>query len=269
MSARTDILDEPERLRGPFVGSLLFHGGLVAAFVAATTFHFLGGNVIKLGDPHGGGFGSVAVTAVNSIQLPSRSAVTNPVSNDTQSQVPAPPAKVKPAPKPKVTAPDPDAIPLKGHTTPKRVTQPASQPNKWEAQQNYRSNQLYSSSGQVASSPMYQIRGGGGVGLGNDSPLGTQYGYYANLLLTLIGQHWHPTTMDARTQTNQAVVQFTLLRDGSLVAGSVRLMQSSGNRDLDYSAQRALLDIDRFPPLPAGFPRDRAELQIHFDLSRH
>ncbi|HLH20009.1 MAG TPA: TonB family protein [Bryobacteraceae bacterium] len=269
MSARTDILDEPERLRGPFIGSLVFHGGLVGIFAAATTFHFLGGNVIQLGDPHGGGFGSVAVTAVNSIQLPNRAELTNPVANDTKSQVPTAPPKLKALPKPKVTAPDPDAIPLKSHAAPKRVAQAASQPNKWEAQQHYRDNQLYSPTGAAASSPIYQIQGGGGVGLGTDSPLGTQYGYYANLLLNLIGQHWHPTTMDARTLTNQAVVQFTLLRDGSLQPGSVRLVQSSGNRDLDYSAQRALLDIDRFPPLPAGFPRDRADLQIHFDLSRH
>ncbi len=268
MSARTDILDEPERLRGPFIGSLVFHGGLAGLFAAAAAFHILSNNVTNLGSPHGGGFGSVAVTAVNSIQLPNRAAMTNPVANPTQSQVPPAPPKVKAQPKPKVTAPDPDAIPLKSHAAPKRVAQAASQPNKWEAQQTYRPNQLYSSAGQALSSPMYQMRGGGGVGLGDNSPLGTQYGYYANLLLELIGQHWHPSTMDARTQTNQAVVQFTLLRDGSLVPGSVRLIQTSGNRDLDYSAQRALLDIDRFPPLPGGFPRDRADLQIHFDL-RH
>jgi len=268
MIARTDILDEPERLRGPFVGSLVLHAGMFGLFFGMTAFHFLSGNLIQLGDPHGGGYGSVSVTPVSSIQLPNRGAVTNPVANDTQSQVPKAPPKPKELPKPKVTAPEADAIPLKSSRTAKRVSQAASQPNKWEQKQNYRENQLYSTSGQVASSPMYAMRGGGGVGLGTDSPLGTQYGYYANLLLTLIGQHWHPSTMDARTQVNQAVVQFTLQRDGSLVPGSVRLIQASGNRDLDYSAQRALLDIDRFPPLPAGFPRDRADLQIHFDL-RH
>jgi protein TonB len=268
MSARTDILDEPERLRGPFVGSLLFHGGLVGLFLAVTTFHLLGDHVEHWGDPNGGRMGAVMVTPVNTIALPNRSSVPNPVANDTQSQVPTPPPKPKALPKPKVTAPDLDAIPLKSPRAVKREREAAVQPDKWREQQNYRQNQVYSNVGQAASSPMFQMKGGGGVGIGNDSPLGTQYGYYANLLLNLIGQHWRPTTLDARAERNPATVQFTLLRDGTLMAGSVKLVVSSGSRELDYSAQRALLDIDKFPPLPAQYPRDRVELQVHFDL-RH
>lgn len=267
MTARTDILDEPEHLRGPFLGSLLFHGGLVGAFLALTTFHILG-NVEHWGDPNGGRMGAVMVTPVNSIPLPNRGAMPNPVANDTQSQVPAPPPKQKAQPKPKPKATDLDAIPIKSRTATRRETARAAEPNKWAEQQQYKPNQLYSNTGQAASSPMFQMRGGGGVGLGTDSPLGTQYGYYANALLNIIGQHWHPSTLDARTERQPATVQFTLLRDGSLLPGSVKLITSSGSRELDYSAQRALLDVDRFPPLPAQFPRDRVDLQLHFDL-RH
>lgn len=267
MTARVDILDEPEHLRGPFLGSLLFHGGLVGVFAAITTFHLLGGNVEHWGDPHGGGMGAVAVTPV-SIALPNRSSVPNPVANDTTSEVPAPPPKPKAVPKPKPQVSDADAIPLKSSKATRRETAAASQPNKWAEKQTYQSNQLYSNVGQAAASPMYQLHGGGGVGIGTDSPLGTQYGYYANALLNLIGQHWHPTSMDSRMERNPATVQFTLLRDGSLLPGSVKLIQSSGSRELDYSAQRALLDVDKFPPLPPQFPRDRVDLQLHFDL-RH
>ena len=267
MTARVDILEEPEHLRGPFIGSLLFHGSLLGIFVAVTTMHILGGKVEHWGARDGGGFGAVAVTPV-SIALPNRGSVPNPVANDTQSHVPAPPPKQKAQPKPKVKAPEPDAIPLKYKNATRRETAAASQPNKWAEQQTYQKNQLYSSAGQAAASPMYQMRGGGGVGLGTDSPLGTQFGYYANALLTIIGQHWHPTTMDARTERNPATVQFTLLRDGSIVPGSVKLVTSSGSRELDYSAQRALLDVDRFPPLPAQFPRERVDLQLQFD-ARH
>lgn len=269
MTARTEILDEPERLRGPFLGSLLFHGGLIGLFVVVTVTHLFNGKVEHWGDPNGGRFGSVAVNAVSSIPLPNRSSTPNPVANDTESQVPQAPPKLKAQPKPKVKAPEPDAIPLKSpRATTRRESVAASQPNKWQEKQTYRENQLYSASGQVASSPMYAMRGGGGVGIGTDSPLGTQYGWYANLLLQLIGQHWHPSTLDARTQVTDAIVQFTLLRNGSLVPGSVRLIQTSGNRELDYSAQRALLDVNQFPALPAQFPRDRVDLQVHFDL-RH
>jgi TonB family protein len=267
MAARVDILDEPEHLRGPFLGSLLFHGGLVGIFLGVTTFHLLGGKVEHWGGPNPG-MGAVAVTPV-SIALPNRGAVENPVANDTTSSVPAPPPKQKALPKPKAQAPDPNAIPLKSSKATRRETvAAASQPNKWAEKQTYQSNQLYSNVGQSANSSMYQMRGGGGVGLGADSALGTQYGPYTNSLLTIIGQHWHPTTMDSRTERNPATVQFTLLRDGSLLPGSVKLILSSGSRELDYSAQRALLDVDRFPPLPPQFPRDRVDLQLHFDL-RH
>src|SRR5919112_6367530 len=110
MSARMDILDEPERLRGPFLGSIACHAGMIGAFVAIAVIHPMG-KVEHWGDPNGGGFGSVAVNAVPSIQLPNRSSVPNPVANDTESQVPQAPSKTKP--QPKVKAPEPNAIALK------------------------------------------------------------------------------------------------------------------------------------------------------------
>lgn len=269
MSARLDILEERERLTGPFLGSLMLHGGLAALFVAATVTHIFGGKVEQWGDPNGGRFGAVAVTPVGSIPLPNRSSIPNPVANDTESQVPPAPPKPKVQPKPKVAVPEPNAIPLKMKTAKKDArAAEAAAPNQWAQKQTYRENQLYSTGGQAVSSPMYQMRGGGGVGLGTDSPLGTQFGWYASLLLNAIGQHWHPSSADGRGQTAAAVVQFTLARDGSLVPGSVKIAESSGSRELDYSAQRALLDVGQFPPLPPQFPRDRVDLQVHFDL-RH
>ncbi len=266
MSARLDTLDEREGLRGPFLGSLLLHGGLAGLFVVATMTHILERKVLVLGDPNGGRFGAVAVTPVGSIPLPNRASIPNPVANDTESQVPqAPPKpKVKPQPKPKELPPDPDAIPLKM----RNARRPAPEQNKWAEKQVYRENQLYSSRGAAVSSPMFQMQGGGGVGLGTDSPFGTQFGWYANLLLNAIGQHWHPSSTDARGETTPAILQFTLLRDGTVVQGSVRVVQTSGSRELDYSAQRALLDITQLPALPPQLQRDRVDLQVHFDL-RH
>lgn len=269
MTTRADILDQPERLTRPFIGSLLFHAGLIGVFAVASMSHTFGNKVEQWGDPNGGRFGSVIVNPVGSIPLPNRSVVQNPVANDTESQVPQAPPKQKAQPKPKPKAPAPDAIDIKMKDATRRSTsRAASQPNKWQEKQVYRENQLYSSVGQMASSPLYQMRGGGGVGIGSDSPLGTRFGWYANALLRVIGEHWHPSALDARGQMQEAIVQFTLLRDGSLVPGSVRIMQSSGSRAIDYSAQRALLDVDRFSPLPPGFERDRVDLQVHFDL-RH
>ena len=71
-----------------------------------------------MGDKEGGRMGAVAVTPVHSIPLPSRSSAPNPVANPTESQVPTPPPKAKPIPKEK--APDPQAIPIKSKTAPKK-----------------------------------------------------------------------------------------------------------------------------------------------------
>src|ERR1041385_5604328 len=98
MTARIDILDEPERLGGPFLRSIAVHAGIIGAFVAFTAVHPFG-KVEHWGDPNGGGFGSVAVNAVPSIPLPNRGSVPNPVANDTESRVPPAPSKVKAQPK--------------------------------------------------------------------------------------------------------------------------------------------------------------------------
>lgn len=267
MTARRDILDEPERLRGPLIGSLVLHGGMLAAFIALTVIQPFR-RVEHWGDPNGGRFGSVAVNAVPSIPLPSRSSRQNPVASDTESQVPTPPSKVKQ--QPKVEAPDPNAIALKSKKSRERPVQRAqAAPNKWADQQQYRPNQVYSNVGQAAGSPLYQMQGGGGVGFGTTSPFGTRFGYYANLLRERVSGAWRTSDVNARMQTAPPVtVQFTIRRDGSLAPGLPRIVQTSGDGNLDRSAQRAVLDAAPFPPLPAGFDRSEAVVELTFQLRR-
>jgi outer membrane biosynthesis protein TonB len=45
-------------------------------------------------------------------------------------------------------------------------------------------------------------------------------------------------------------------------------MQGSGNRTLDYSAQRAITEAAPFPPLPQGYERDSAQIEFWFVLKR-
>ncbi len=261
MTARTDILDQPERLRGAFWGSLALHAGTIGLFVGVATFHPFG-KVIQLGDPGGGRFGSVAVNAVPSIPLPSRSNIPNPVSNDTESQVPQAPSKTKPTPKAK--APDPDAISLRGRTTKERKQ--AAPPNKWADQQQYKPNQVFGTAGQAASSPLYNVPGGGGVGLGTNSPFGTQFGWYANALRDKIAQRWQ--TAGLGSGRGPVTVQFTMRRDGSLAAGLPRIMQTSGDPNIDRSAQRAILDAAPFPQLPTGLNMNEVNVELTFHLRR-
>jgi len=265
MHSRADILDQPEPLGKWLAASVLFHISVVAAVLAGNWVGLR--NVVQLGDVNGGGMGAVAVNVVQRIPLPSRSGPVNPVANDTDSRVPEPPPK--PQPKQETPKEDPDAIPIKSREVPKRPQQPASAPNKFRAQQKDLPNQLYSDTGQALVSPMNGLTGGGGVSLGNSSPLGQKCGWYANLLKDKVARNWQTSELDPRLHTAPAVaVTFTIRRDGSVPSSSVRIAQRSGNTALDYSAQRAILDAAPFAALPDQCIQGDAQVEFDFELRR-
>ena len=260
MSPHVDILDRQDRLFGWFMAALLFHASIVAAIVG---FGLAGvGRTVQWGSPNAGGIGdSVAVTPVPKIPLPHREARENPVANDTESQVPTPPSK--PEPKKQEKAPEPDAIPLKGRAA-KSKPQTYSSRNSYREKQEERKNQVYSPVGETMTSPMYGMTGaGGGVTLGDNTPFGTQFGWYAKLLKDKVTQSWRSSDLDPRIQ-NVAVVAFVLHRDGS--ATGVHIAQPSGNPALDYSAQRAIFDAAPFPPLPQQFTPNSVNIEMRFSL---
>jgi TonB family protein len=264
MTARIDILDQPERMRGSFWASVALHAGMIGAFVGATIIQPFGGKVIQLGDPKGGGYGSVAVNSVPSIPLPNRGTAPNPVANDTESQVPQAPSK--PKPQPKAAPPDPRAIALKGKSTKEERRPAASAPNRWADQQKLPPNQVPSTVGQAANSPLYNTPGGGGIGIGTNSPFGTQFGWYANLLRDKIARVWQSGGLNA--SAGPVTVQFTMRRDGSLAAGLPRIVQTSGDANVDRSAQRAIYDAAPFPQLPDGLGRSEVTVELSFHVRR-
>ena len=166
-------------------------------------------------------------------------------------------------------APPPDAIPLPSRNAERRPAPAASAPNKFREQQQDLPNQVYSASGQRLNSPMIGMAGGGGVGIGNNSPFGTQFGDYANTVRNRVGQAWRTGEIDPRIRSaNPVVVTFTILRDGSVPEKSVQVKGRSGITALDISAQRAILDAQPFPPLPQGFSRSSADVEFTFELRR-
>jgi TonB family protein len=262
MSPHVDILDQSERLAPSFFGSLAFHGLLVGAVISVGWVQSR--NTIAMGDPNGGRFGSVIVNPVASIALPSHSGPKNPVASDTDSAVPVPVLKAKPSPK--VTAPDPTAIPIPSRDAKLRRPSPAAAPpDKWRASQKDLPNQLYSPSGTRAATADYALTGGGGVGVGNNSPFGNQFGAYADLLRNRVAQFWKTT--DIRANHAPVVgVTFMLHRDGSVTG--IRISQRSGISALDLSAQRAVMDAAPFPQLPPQFPKSEAEIEFLFQLKQ-
>jgi protein TonB len=256
MAQHVDILDQQDSLSRSFIGSLGFH--LLLLFTLLFYGMIFSHKVQPFGDPTGGGMGAVAVNPVARIPLPARQSPENPVANETESQVPTPPTKLRS--KPRTFEDEPDAIPLEGRNAQKQPSESA--PNKFREQQQDQPNQLYSEAGQRMSSPMYGVPGGGGVGVGEASPFGTQFGWYAKLIVDKVGRSWRTT--DLRNVTQVAAVTFTVKRDGSV--SHVHITQASGNVTLDFSAQRAVFDASPFPPLPPQFPRSDAEVELLFSL---
>jgi periplasmic protein TonB len=265
MSVHADTLERAEPLGRWFAGSLTFHLCLVAGLAAFSWWE--GRPRATFGDINGGRPGSVAVNAVSSIPLPQRSGQVNPVANDTESRVPEPPPK--PKPQPAVKVPEPEAIPLPSRNAVKRPSEPASPPNKFREKQQDLPNQVYADKGQAVVSPMLGMVGNGGVNLGTNSPFGQQFGWYANILRDKVARNWRTTDIDPRLHSlPQAVVTFTIERDGSVPPSSVRIAQRSGNAALDFSAQRAILDAAPFPALPDGFSHNSADVEFTFELRR-
>ena len=261
MAPNADILERSDPLTVPFWGSLFMHAAVIGFIVVGAIVERH--THLNLGSQTGGGLGSVTVNPVASIPLPNRGGPENPVANDTQSQVPTPPVpKEKPKPTAKVKAPPDKAIPIKVDKVPKTAPEPTLQPNKFRDQQKLDEiHQLYSTAGQRMSSPQYQIQGGGGVGLGDHSPFGEQFGAYANSIRDTIARNWHPGEMRA----NPVVITFTIRRDGSVV--NVKVGTASGNQLMDNSAQRAVMD-SQLQALPPGFPRSQADVEMRFELGK-
>src|SRR5260370_3168956 len=263
MSPHVDILEQPERLAPSFFGSLVFHGLLVAAIAGSGWVQSR--NSISLGDPSGGRMGAVTVNPVARISPPSHAGPKNPVATDTTSSVPIPISKAKPAPK--VKEPDLSAIPTPSRTATTRPSEAAAPPDKWRASEKDMANQLYSTAGTRVTTQDYALAGGGGVGVGSNSPFGSQFGAYADLLRKRVAQFWQTTTIDPRLRTApQVSVTFTLHRDGS--ATGIHITQRSGISALDYSAQRAIMDAAPFPQLPPQFPKNDAEIEFVFEVKR-
>jgi protein TonB len=262
LAGHVDILEQRDSLRTPLLVSAFAHAALFSSFALFTS---LGVKGVLWGDPHAVGTGAVGITAVSQIPLPGRSGEQNPLANDTESRVPAPPK-----PQPKIAKPpEPDAIPLRGKTT-----TPAPTYRRRETAQQYRPqpdrpNQLYSGTGQRLSSNMYGQAGGtsGAVGVGPRGAFGQRYGWYTALLEQRVGQKWRTDEVDPRVQTAPPViVTFEIMRDGSV--RNVRILQASGNRTLDYSAQRAIFEAAPFPPLPQDYDRNSAQIEFWFQLKR-
>ena len=252
-----DILDNRDPLRGAFIGSLLVHFGVVAALFVG--WFWMNRTRDILGDPHPAGGPAYDVSPVSKIPIPSRQAPPNPVAADTKSSVPTAPAKEDL--EKKTPVPDKNAFELA-----EKKRRQAEQPlHQQKYMQPAPDNQVYSHTRTAVSSPMYGGQSGAGqVGIGPNSPLGNRLGWYAEIVRQRIAQQWLTNGLDSRSQQSPAIVNFTIMRDGTI--RDVRVVQASGNPNIDNTAQRAVYQASPLPALPPQISDNSISAQFTFNL---
>ena len=259
MTAHPGILDQPERLSGPFFGAVALHAAVFGGLFLWTT---ISAHRSSFGALQAGG-NAISVEAVNTIPL-IHHGNPNPVANDTESEIPQTP--VKAPDRVKAEKPPPDAVPLKMRKTKKKTAEVASARQRFRPLDELLPNQLTSTlAPQVSNQAFSAVPGAGRMGTGPNTTLGTRFAGYADQIRQIVAAKWRAG--DVREQTAPIVIAtFDLMRDGSI--RNLQLLQRSGNSSLDLSVQRAIEESAPFPPIPAGFDRDRASVEFWFELKR-
>ena len=250
------MYSDHEPLGKAFTGSLLTHGLFFGIVLASGLFNLKD----NWGSPHASS-GSVGVNLVKTIPIPRHEGPTNPLANDTKSIAPQEPTPVKQ--KAQVKAPEPNAIPIPNKfEKPKKVSPKPPSSTLFRPQQ-YQPNQVYSQVPQSANSPMYGMKGAGGVDIGPATELGDRFGWYQTLMSDRISQHWDRADVRA-SPSQRCAISFTISRDGTV--SNVQVTQPSGSYLLDTSAKRAVLDSNPLPALPREFDKNKVSVEVWFQL---
>lgn len=254
---RLDILDQRDPLGGPFLISVTVHLSVLAALIFG--WYWMNRARETLGDFNPAGGPAYAVSAVSKIPIPQHDAPLNPVAADTKSSVPVAPAKEDV--QKKLPEPDKNVFEIADKKK-KQAQQPLHQQ---QYMQPAPKNQVYGQTRTAVSSPMFGGQSGAGqVGVGPNSPLGTRLGWYAEIVRQRLAQQWLTNGLDARTEQAPAVVSFVIMRDGSI--RNVRLIQGSGNPNIDNTAERAVYQASPLPPLPPQVTDSYIPAQFTFNL---
>jgi hypothetical protein len=239
---------------GPFFGSLAAHAAIVGSLFVAWTVRK---SMPEFGDEKIS-HGTVGVSVTHTIPIPSKAGRENRLAHDSDSVVPqAPPEKKEIKREVKKVAPEPKAIPIPGKPMkPKQASEPVYKPLPPKP------NQLYSRTPEALKSSQIGMQGNEGIGVGPNSVIGQRFGYYVDLMRTQISRHW--STAGLANDSKRVTITFTILKDGTV--RDAKVAQASGNYTLDTAALRAVLESNPLPPLPQGYDKDSAPVELMFQV---
>jgi TonB family protein len=67
--------------------------------------------------------------------------------------------------------------------------------------------------------------------------------------------------------TGLVLMKYTVLRSGQITA--IEVEKPSGNPTLDLASQRALMNTQKFAPLPAAYPGEQLTVHLEFVYERN
>jgi TonB family protein len=108
------------------------------------------------------------------------------------------------------------------------------------------------------------MQGNEGIGVGPNSEMGQRFGYYVDLMRQQIARHW--STAGLANDSRKAMISFTILKDGTVQ--DAKIGTSSGIYTLDNASLRAVLDSSPLPPLPQGYEKNSAPVELWFQVKQ-
>jgi TonB family protein len=254
-----------ENLKKPLVWSLGFHIVLFGSLGVSTLLSHRGEN-------WGGAGGDNAVTVglvakLPGIMLPRPDAVTTSrVVDETKGLY-----KSEPPPKPKEIAPDTKAIPqFKKEKTAHYITHPS---RVLEDPTPPPPNAVPYGQGGSPALPYSNFTVGGATqgGMGFSGPGGGdftgRFPAYVDAVRNRISSNWLQSTVDPSVRwAPRSMYTFQILRDGTVT--NVQMTTSSGNRSVDNSALRAILNSSPVSPLPSNYSGNIVTVEFWFEFRR-
>lgn len=254
-------------LKKPFLWSLAFHGLLFGSLTVSTIFSHQGDMWSSAG-----GDGSVTVglvAKVPGIMLPRPDAVTQSQVVDTSKGL----YKAEPPkPQPKVEEPDVKKIPeFAKEKTQKIISRPSKV---FEDKTPPPPNAVPYGQGGAPALPYSSFAMNNGAstgGMGFNGPGGGDFAgkfpTYVDAVRNRISSNWLQSTVDPTVRwAPRASFSFQILRNGTVT--NVQMAQSSGNRTVDDSALRAILNSSPMSALPSSYSGNSVTVEFYFDFRR-